>query len=458
MNRVDLMELLKRGGLSAFMDLLKQAKLISYGVIVDVLDAQTVRAAEVVKTGISERNHLATLFYPSSALLEVTVLPQPGDLVLLVFLQKYHPAMFGLHRKVQDAVIYDEVAEGYHSYSAVAVLLTPPKGASATKIRFGGTTAQPELALTTMAELTAELRGAVAALFDGDAPVSFLFGKLRPVHMDYRGTLTRRHGFIADTVTKELLETDAAVTEEYSKYAPITRNIQGAEETVVGLGTDPGGDPEGSPVETEAPITETIHGKSPVVKDVRSPITVTVGIGNAESGDSGEQRDAPVSFTLGEKAPIVLTSKSGMTLHFDKPVIIDGDETWDVTFDGKITITGNDGAAITIQKAIAVTGNDTADVTIQKAIAVTGKDTATADITKKITVNGGGQITVHAGSKVFIGNDIQSLYTVLTALVTEIKNLVTFGHPGIHKVTPVSQTALELFQQQYIEPLLTSSK
>jgi hypothetical protein len=414
MNKVDFMELLKNNGLADFFDWLKYTKFISYGVIVEVVDAQTVRVAEVVKSGVSDNNHLATLLVPSSTLLEVAVLPKQGEPVLLFFTQKYHRSMFNLHRKAADAVIYDAGAEGYNSRAAVAVLLSPLKMNSSTALLFGGTAERPEASLTTMADWFAQFKGAMFLAFDGEgeeeAPVSVITGKKRPFTEDHRGTTRREYGFVADTVEKTLMETDAAVDEAYSIYAPITRNIQGAQTTQVGIGTDPGGDPDGQPVETEAPVTEVIHGKSPVHKDIRSPQTYRIGIGNTESGDAAEPREAPVNAELGKKAPITLTSASSATLHFDKPVSIDGKETYDLAFDGKVT------------------------------------------------VSSGAQITIAAGAKIYLGNNAVDLYTLLIELVNQVENLVTFGHPGIHKVTEASKTALELYKAAYIEPLLTANE
>ena len=178
----------------------------------------------------------------------------------------------------------------------------------------------------------------------------------------------------------------------------------------MGLGTDPGGDPEGQPVETDAPIVEVVHGKAPIYKDIRSPQTYRIGIGNAESGDDAEQRDAPVNVELGENAPITLTSASGATLHFDKPVSIDGKKTYDLHFDGKVTIVS------------------------------------------------GAQVTISAGAKIYIGNSSVDLYSLFIELVNQIEELVTFGHPGIHTVTEASKLSLEQFKMTYITPFLTANK
>lgn len=104
----------------------------------------------------------------------------------------------------------------------------------------------------------------------------------------------------------------------------------------MGLSTDK----DDNPVETDAAIRETVHGKSPVTRDIRSPQTITIGIGNDESGDGQEQRDAAVSITLGEKSDMTVNSKSGIVLHYDKPVSLTSKEaiTQQVEGSGKFTV------------------------------------------------------------------------------------------------------------------------
>jgi hypothetical protein len=65
---------------------------------------------------------------------------------------------------------------------------------------------------------------------------------------------------------------------------------------------------------------------------------------------------------------------------------------------------------------------------------------------------------VEAGQKIFIGNNIQNIYDMMIALVDEIEKAVWYGHPGIHKVTPVTKASLELFKQTHIKTWLTASK
>jgi hypothetical protein len=325
MNRIDLWELLKNTADSNVRSRLKAAKIISFGVVQDVIDAQTVRVVESVKTGISDNIYTVTLLSLSSTLFESAVLPQPGDLVLLLFLQKYDSGMFELHRDVQDAVIKNRSPRGYNAFSGVGILLSPLKGASTTKLLYSGDAVSPDLSMTTAAVISARFERAAAAVFDSidenDAPVELLFGRHSPFTLEHWAAVRHRHGFAVSPVDNELMETDAPVTKQYSRYAPITRDIQGAQTTGVGLGADKAG----NPVETDAPVTETIHGKAPVTRNIRSPQTITIGIGNDESGSADEQREAPVAITMGEKANVTVASKSGMTAHFDKDIVLESD-------------------------------------------------------------------------------------------------------------------------------------
>jgi hypothetical protein len=422
MNKIDLMEMLKNGGTAELFDWLKLTKFVSYGAVVEVIDAQTVRAAEIVKGGVAENNCLATWVVPSSALLETAVLPKQGDLVLLLFLQKYHRSMFDLHRKPEDRIIYDAQASGYNGHAALALPLSPLKMNSSTMFLFGGTAEKPSVSVNTLADWSAALRGSLAAFFDGEGdeevPVSVIFGRKRPVTLDRRGKTLRKYGFVADTVDRELMETDAAVTEEYSIYAPVSRNIQGAQDTRIGLGTEPGGDPEGSPVETEAPVTEIIHGKAPVVRDIRSPQTLTVGIGNAESGDAAEERDAPVNETYGSKAPITKDIRGPQTYNIGTgpdgptgaPVTIALDENADVTVVSKSALTAEITRAVNIvlknvltveiAKAVTYTLKDALTAEVSKAVNITLKDILSVSADGDITIKSAGNINLDAGGNI----------------------------------------------------------
>jgi hypothetical protein len=322
--------------------------------------------------------------------------------------------MFELHRNPADAVINNRNPGRYNAFSGIGILLSPLKGASATKLLYSGDTASPDLDITTVADISAKFGNAVTAAFDSagenDAAVKLLFGKRGPFAMEHWAAVHRSHGFFISPVDNELMETDSPVTEKYSKYAPITRDIQGAQTTDVGLGTDK----DNAPVETDAPILETIHGKAPVTRDIRSPQTVTVGIGNAETGDAEEQRDAPVGCTLGEKADVTVTSKSGLTMNFRKAVLIESGDTYALQITGPVTF-HSDGV---------------------------------------ITIDAGADAVVKAGGRVYIGNQAMDAHTLFKDMTAEIKNLKTFGPPPVHRVHPQSIASLTAYEQK-IDMLFT---
>jgi hypothetical protein len=353
---------------------LHNVPLIDFGRVIKVIDAQTVVAEAIVQTSLSRETYTVTLLNLSSALLEVSDEPRLGDTVLLLFLRKRHPLMF-----IKE-YINDPNAAGYNKFSGVGVLMSIAKKAAHTIISCYDDDGKPATDITSDAELYGTFHNLATiefcrAVFDSEDErlISIIFGAGRPLVEKHLARVKREYGFWKDP-ENELIAMDASVTERYSKYAPITQDIQGEQTIKVGLGTDK----DGNPVETEAPITETIHGKSPITRDIRSPQTVTVGIGNAESEDEEEERDAPVSETYGSKSPLTkdirgsqtykvgigpdgdtdapvnismgskadldVTSKSGKTTRYDKDVIetVGGDREETVTGSAKYTSADTD--------------------------------------------------------------------------------------------------------------------
>jgi hypothetical protein len=113
---------------------------------------------------------------------------------------------------------------------------------------------------------------------------------------------------------------------------------------------------------------------------------------------------------MGEKSDITLTSKSALTLHFDKAVSVGGEKTYSLTFTGKVSLESGDAISI----------------------------------------------TAGTGKKIFIGNSAMDIYTMLSALIDEIKGLKTFGQPGMHTVDPSSIVALTEFKTTKLDPLFTA--
>jgi hypothetical protein len=353
---IDAFEILKANPRDNNLEWFNSAKLISFGVVIQVINQNAVIVESVVRTCATREIYAVTLITQGANLLEVSVEPVAGDLVLLLFQQNYHPSMFNDPRERFDAgnewSIYDMeyTKTGYSKFTGLGILMRAARGMAATVIRHFTAGGSVFTGIDSSAYITATLKRELSVIFDG-APegealkerlISFLFGPQNPYSVQFMSRVERLHGFDRD-VDNELVEHDAAVTEKHSVFAPITRSIQGIRTTDTGLGEDA----EGNRIETDASITETIHGKAPVVRNIRSPQTITVGIGNDESGDAEEQRDAPVDVTMGEKAGITLTSKSGATLHFDKAVVLDGGEALDLTFTGNAALSAESDAVIT---------------------------------------------------------------------------------------------------------------
>jgi hypothetical protein len=319
---------------------LHNVPLIDFGRVVTVIDIQTVVVEAIIQTSLAKETYTVTLLNLSSRLLELSDEPKLGDTVLLLFLRKHHPLMF------MREVINDTKATGYNKFSGVGILLSTAQKAAHTVISCYDDDGKPVTDILSDAEIYGTFHNGVTlefcrAVFDSaDAQIiNVVFGVGRPLVEKHLARVERTYGFWKDP-ENELVEMDASVTERYSTYAPITRDIQGTQTTDIGLGTDKAG----KPVETDAPIVETIHGKAPVIRDIRSPQTVTVGIGNAESSDPEEQREASMEYRFGEKADLDVHSMSGKSTHYEKDVLetIGGDRKETVTGSAKYTSADTD--------------------------------------------------------------------------------------------------------------------
>jgi hypothetical protein len=391
---------------------LHNVPIISYGRVIKVIDVQTVVVEAVVQTSLSKEVYTVTLLNLSSALLEISDYPKIGDTVLLLFLQRHDPFMF------MRETVRNPDATGYNKFSGVGILMSTARNAAHTVMSCYEDDGNPVMEMTGDAEMYGTFNNLLTltfcrAVFDSEDEqlISLLFGMGRPFITKHLARVEREYGFWKKT-DNELVEMDASVKEKYSIYAPIARDIQGSQTTDVGLGADK----DNALVETNAPIAETIHGKAPITRDIRSPQNVTIGIGNAESGDTEAQRNAPVTCTLGEQADITLSSKSALTMSFKKAVLIESEDTYDLQITGPITFHSDDA----------------------------------------ITVDAGANVVLQAGGKVYVGNTAMDIHTLLMDLVTEIKNLQTFGAPPQHKVHPTSISSLTAYTQK-IDALFTPS-
>jgi hypothetical protein len=305
-------ELLKNNARTNANSRLHDTPVISYARIIRVIDIQTVICEAIIQPALAREVYTVTLLNLSSGLLELNAYPKLGDTALLLFLQRYDPRMF-----VQETVRNPNAA-GYNKFSGVGVLMSTVKGAARTVLHFFEEDGNPVAELKSDAQWLGTFNGAMAVTFcravydSGDERlINLVFGEGRPCKAQFLDRVTRLYGFWKDN-DNEWVPLDAAVTERYSNYAPITRDIQGSQTIDVGLSTDK----DDNPVETNAPITQTIHGKAPIVTNIRSPQTITIGIGNSESGSPGEQRNADIDVTIGEKADMTIESDSLLDATF----------------------------------------------------------------------------------------------------------------------------------------------
>jgi hypothetical protein len=331
---------------------LHETPIINYGYVIEVIDRQTVVVVAAVQSSLTVDVFTVSLLSTSSDELEVNVYPKLGDPVLLLFLQRHNPAMFS------GETINDPDAVGYNKFSGVGMLKSTLKNAAKTIMNLYEDNGTSVAEVNSKAEIKGTFHNLMAILFcraiedsDDEQLISMCFGQGRPFFQRFLSKVEREHGFWTDS-EKELMELDASVTERYSIYSPITKDIQGAQALNVGLGKDK----NGNPIETDAPITETIHGKAPVERVIRSPQSIIIGTGNDETGDAEEQRDASVNIEIGEKADITLTSKSGATAQFKKMLDLLFEDAMKLVSKKAVTLKSDSSELLEIGNQIATLG------------------------------------------------------------------------------------------------------
>jgi len=300
---LDAFELVKHGSRSNANARLHDTPLISYGRVIKVIDIHTVMVEVSVKTSSAVEAYIVPLLSLSSALLELNAYPRINDKVLLLFLQKFDPDMF-----TSDDVIENMDAAGYNAFSGVGILLTTFRGYAKTVIKFLEDGKTPIVDLSSDAEWGAVFNSAVGitfcrAVFDSEDEemVNVLFGQGRPLMERFLSGVTKEYGFHKDN-EGNLIKLDAAVTERYSQYAPITKNVQGMQ-------------------------------------------TVTIGV-----DDDNKDTDAAVSVKIGAKADIDINSKSGKKEKYTKDVSVESS--------GKVSIKA---AGVVINTTASVEIKNTAD-------------------------------------------------------------------------------------------------
>jgi hypothetical protein len=306
MNGVDAFELHKNNPWTNAQSWLHETPIVSYGVVTKVHSATLVDVEASVQRSSAEKEAFTVrLLSMASILKEDYVNPVPGDQVLLLFVQRYHPAMFNLPAEMRAfsgaQTVYAPGAEGYTRYAGVGILMSVFHDYAVTQIKHsvseGGV---PEIAARTAARLQAYFGRAVDLIFDKDAGVSdealvsVLFGKDSPCTVRHLAPVLREHGFLKQG-DGSLESLDAPVEERYSVSAPITKSIQGAQTVTIGVGEDKDGQPEDT--------------------------------------------TAPVNITMGADAEITVASKSGVSVEFDKAVALTTKEELTLTMQGAFNLT-----------------------------------------------------------------------------------------------------------------------
>jgi len=242
-------QLLKHNARTNTATRLHDTPIVHYGRIIKVIDIQTVIVEAIIQISISKEVYTVTLLNLSSALLEVNAWPKIGDKVLLLFLQRHDPGMF-----VYETVKNSD-ATGYNMFSGVGILMSTVKGFASTLLQFYDDGGESAVSMRSNAKWSATFNTELAITFcravfnsEDETLISMFFGEGRPLIQRFLSKVTREYGCWEDN-DGNLVEVDAAVTETYSQYAPITKNIQGTQDYIIG--TDKNGNPTPASIEVE---------------------------------------------------------------------------------------------------------------------------------------------------------------------------------------------------------------
>lgn len=311
MDKYGAFDFIKHKTMSNITQWFKQMDIVSYGVVTKILSDGIVEVERVVRDGLAKKILRVPVLTTNSTLFEGGAAPSEGDLVLLLFLDRYNRNMFDAPKPRHDAnkndwSINDPNAIGYNQFSGIAILLGPARGFAETVVKHYMQADVPNMSVRSRAKIQASFAREISVIFDAmpegstlaDKVISLIFGTHSPVELDYRAPVTRLHGFSVKH-DKTLEAVDATVTETYSPNAPIIKNIQ-------------------------------------------APITAKIGKGYNTAGDptSGDKDvGANITITLGTKADITINSKSNCSVTFDKAVVT-------MNKDGTITAQNDNGSII----------------------------------------------------------------------------------------------------------------
>jgi len=256
---------------------LHETPIIQYGRIIKVIDIQTVIVEAVIQVSLAQEVYTVTLLSLSSVLLEINAWPKLGDTVLLLFLQRYDSAMF-----VQETV-KNPNATGYNQFSGVGILASTVKGFARTLLQFYEDGDEPAAEMRSASKWFTTFNAELALTFcraifesDDEALISMTFGEGRPFVQQFLSTVAREYGFWDDK-NGDPIELDAAVTEKYSVYAPITKDIQGTQTYKIGTDKEGNATPAAVEVDLDEDADITIDSKSGLIAQFGKGITLKTG-------------------------------------------------------------------------------------------------------------------------------------------------------------------------------------
>lgn len=271
---IDGFDALKNDAVANERQWLGAVKLHSYCVVTKVLGKNLVQVEDVIRTSANREIFAVPILGIHSAVLGVDIQPSVGDLVLVIFLNKFNRRMFASALKRfedsgnKDWSIFDPEPQAYNRYSGVGLLLSAGLSAPDTRIEATRVGDVSMLSLSTIANIFALFSGAMDVVIDPpeEKDVNLTTTERANMNLDHYGKVTRRHGYKPDE-NGDLDAVDATVHEVFTENAPVTREYRADITETFGITTDPAGDPEGAPAEVAITVTRQYSDDTEVAVD-----------------------------------------------------------------------------------------------------------------------------------------------------------------------------------------------
>lgn len=162
MKDIDALDILKTSEWSNQVEWFRKKKIISFCVITKLIGRNVAVVQEVIRGEMNNEKYAVPIVSVRGFAFEVDIQPQVGDMVVVLFLNKYNRRMFESALKrfadTEQWSLYDPRPHGYDRNSGIGFLLSPARGHSDTVLRAVRTATSSTVELSSVADWFVQLR------------------------------------------------------------------------------------------------------------------------------------------------------------------------------------------------------------------------------------------------------------------------------------------------------------